>query len=269
VACSSARSRPEGLRRRRRRRARTPCAPSRRLAQGDARRSLTTLEVAAEEVRARGERRITPRATWPSAAEHKTLLYDKAGEEHFNVISAFIKSMRGSDPDAAIYWLMRMLESGDDPLFLLRRMIIFASEDIGNADPRALELADRGGRGVPPPGHARGPLPDGAGDALPGERAQIERDRQRLAGGPGGGARARRAARADEAAQRGDQADEGRGLRRGLPLRPRRGGRRRRGETYLPDALAGTRFYEPTSAATRRRSPSACGRIRGDGEPQG
>ena len=65
----------------------------------------------------------------------------ETGEEHFNVISAFIKSMRGSRPDAAVYWLMRMIESGDDPLFLLRRMLIFASEDIGNADPRALEVA--------------------------------------------------------------------------------------------------------------------------------
>ncbi len=74
------------------------------------------------------------------AAEERTLLYDKSGEEHYNVTSAFIKSMRGSDPDAALYWLFRMLEAGDDPLFLLRRMIIFASEDVGNADPRALEV---------------------------------------------------------------------------------------------------------------------------------
>src|SRR5690606_24637400 len=73
--------------------------------------------------------------------DERTLLYDKSGEEHYNTISAFIKSMRGSDPDAAIYWLMRMLEAGDDPLFLLRRMIIFASEDVGNADPRALQVA--------------------------------------------------------------------------------------------------------------------------------
>src|SRR5690606_19799369 len=68
-------------------------------------------------------------------------LYDKTVEELYNTISAFIKSMRGSDPDAAISWLMRMLEAGDDPLFLLRRMIIFASEDVGNADPRALGVA--------------------------------------------------------------------------------------------------------------------------------
>src|SRR6185295_14546680 len=69
------------------------------------------------------------------------LLYDKSGEEHYNVTSALIKSLRGSDPDAALYWLFRMQEAGDDPLFLLRRLIIFASEDVGNADPRALEVA--------------------------------------------------------------------------------------------------------------------------------
>src|SRR5690606_22523606 len=68
-------------------------------------------------------------------------LYDQASDEHYNVISAFIKSMRGSDPDAAVYYLVRMLEAGEDPLFIARRMIIFASEDIGNAEPRALTLA--------------------------------------------------------------------------------------------------------------------------------
>ena len=73
--------------------------------------------------------------------KRRLLLYDKGGEEHYNVTSAFIKSMRGSDPDASIYYLLRMLEAGDDPLFLLRRMMIFASEDIGNADPRALYVA--------------------------------------------------------------------------------------------------------------------------------
>lgn len=109
------------------------------LAQGDARRALTTLEMVAEEAQSRGDRRIAPEHV-ASASEEKPLLYDKAGEEHYNVTSALIKSLRGSDPDAAIYWLMRMVEAGDDPLFLLRRLLVFASEDVGNADPRALEL---------------------------------------------------------------------------------------------------------------------------------
>ncbi|NLF24283.1 MAG: replication-associated recombination protein A [Deltaproteobacteria bacterium] len=73
--------------------------------------------------------------------DQKTLFYDRSGEEHYNMISAFIKSMRGSDPDAALFWGFRMLESGEDARFLIRRMIIFASEDISNADPRALQLA--------------------------------------------------------------------------------------------------------------------------------
>jgi putative ATPase len=104
---------------------------------GDARRALTTLEVAAQIV---GEGGTITRAAVEEALQRKTLLYDKSGEEHYNVVSAFIKSMRGSDPDAAVYWMARMLEAGEDPLFVLRRMVIFASEDVGNADPRALQL---------------------------------------------------------------------------------------------------------------------------------
>ncbi|MBX3207288.1 MAG: replication-associated recombination protein A [Labilithrix sp.] len=108
-----------------------------RLARGDARRALTTLESAAAFATSQGESEVTV-ATLAASEEKAPLLYDKAGEEHYNVVSAFIKSMRGSDPDAAVYWMMRMLDAGDDPLFVLRRMLIFASEDVGNADPRAL-----------------------------------------------------------------------------------------------------------------------------------
>jgi len=75
------------------------------------------------------------------AVQQRTLLYDRAGEEHYNVVSAFIKSLRGSDPDAAVYWMARMLEAGEEPRFVVRRMVIFASEDIGNADPQALQVA--------------------------------------------------------------------------------------------------------------------------------
>ena len=107
---------------------------------GDARRALATLEAAADWLETTGRSRIAVEDL--TAVEgHRPLLYDKAGEEHYNVVSAFIKSMRGSDPDAAVYWMMRMLEAGDDPLFVSRRMLIFASEDVGNADPRALTLA--------------------------------------------------------------------------------------------------------------------------------
>jgi putative ATPase len=106
-----------------------------REAGGDARRALSTLEVAAS------ISKTIETATVEEALQKKTLLYDKGGEEHYNVVSAFIKSMRGSDPDASVYWMARMLEAGEDPLFVVRRMVIFASEDIGNADPRALQVA--------------------------------------------------------------------------------------------------------------------------------
>jgi putative ATPase len=109
-----------------------------REAGGDARRALTTLEVAAHLVGAGG---TLTREAVEEALQRKTLLYDQAGEEHYNVVSAFIKSMRGSDPDAALYWMARMLEAGEDPIFVLRRMVIFASEDVGNADPQALAIA--------------------------------------------------------------------------------------------------------------------------------
>jgi putative ATPase len=109
-------------------------------AQGDARVALNILEVTAT-LAAQKETTHIDLPLVEEAAQHKALLYDKGGEEHYNVISAFIKSLRGSDPDAAVYWLMRMLEAGEDPLFIVRRMVIFAAEDIGNADPHALPLA--------------------------------------------------------------------------------------------------------------------------------
>lgn len=112
-----------------------------RIARGDGRRALTVLESAAAYASSRGDREITLE-TLAASEEKAPLLYDKAGEEHYNVVSAFIKSMRGSDPDAAVYWMMRMLDAGDDPLFVLRRMLIFASEDVGNADPRALMIVN-------------------------------------------------------------------------------------------------------------------------------
>ena len=115
---------------------------------GDARRVLNTLEICAALVSpspppspARGEGvRITKNVV-EQALQKKSLRYDKSGEEHYNLISAFIKSMRGSDPDAAVYYLARMLEAGEEPLFLARRVVIFASEDVGNADPQAIQVA--------------------------------------------------------------------------------------------------------------------------------
>jgi putative ATPase len=84
---------------------------------------------------------VIAKADFENVFQRKVARYDKAGEEHYNTISAFIKSLRGGDPDGAVYWLARMIEAGEDPLFISRRMIILASEDIGNADPAALPLA--------------------------------------------------------------------------------------------------------------------------------
>jgi len=109
-------------------------------ARGDARAALGALEASADLARETRAKTITL-AIAEQGVQRKALLYDKAGEEHYNVISAFIKSMRGCDADAAVYWLARMLEAGEDPLFIARRMVIFASEDVGLADPHALPLA--------------------------------------------------------------------------------------------------------------------------------
>jgi putative ATPase len=110
-----------------------------RLADGDARRGLNLLEQAAW-VASRRQVPVSP-ALVQEVFEKQPLRHDKGGDQHYDVVSAFIKSMRGSDPDAALYWMLRMIEAGENPLFVIRRMVIFASEDVGNADPRALGVA--------------------------------------------------------------------------------------------------------------------------------
>jgi putative ATPase len=116
------------------------------LAGGDARQALNVLEGAvalaeAEEVHD-GEGRVSPRlADIEAAAQQKILAYDRAGDGHYDTASAFIKSLRGNDPDGALYWLATMIAAGEDPKFIARRLIISASEDVGNADPRALQVA--------------------------------------------------------------------------------------------------------------------------------
>jgi len=117
------------------------------IADGDARVALNSLEIAAELIRTASEPSENTQTVFISvgdlerALQKKALVYDKSGEEHYNIISAFHKSLRGSDPDAALYWLERMLAAGEDPFYIARRMVRFASEDIGNADPQALSLA--------------------------------------------------------------------------------------------------------------------------------
>lgn len=113
-----------------------------RFANGDARNALTTLEMVVLNGEADEDGGVTVNEeTIAQCTSRKSLLYDKDGEEHYNIISALHKSMRNSDPDAAVYWLARMLEAGEDPLYVARRVVRFASEDVGLADPKALELA--------------------------------------------------------------------------------------------------------------------------------
>ncbi|HJL03379.1 MAG TPA: replication-associated recombination protein A [Polyangiaceae bacterium LLY-WYZ-15_(1-7)] len=227
---------------------------------GDARRALTVLEALAADGRPVDVDAVS------QAFESKTLLYDKAGEEHYNVVSAFIKSMRGSDPDAAIYWMMRMLEAGEDPLFVLRRLVIFASEDIGNADPRALQVAvaaDQAFRrlGMPEGLHpmaqcctylAVAPKSNASYMAFLGAQKDV-RDRGALpvplklrnaptkamkAWGYGGGYRY-----------------------------PHDEGGHATGETYLPDELAGRRYYHPTANGLEARIRERLARLRGESDP--
>ena len=110
-------------------------------ANGDARTALSTLEMLVLNSDTDGKTVTVTRETLEQCISKKSLLYDKTGEEHYNLISALHKSMRNSDPDAAVYWLARMLEAGEDPLYIARRVIRFASEDVGMADSRALEIA--------------------------------------------------------------------------------------------------------------------------------
>ena len=150
-----------------------------RLAAGDARRALTALEVAAET----GEQ-VTVEVIEQSL-DKAAVRYDRDGDQHYDVISAFIKSVRGSDVDAALHYLARMLVAGEDPRFIARRLVILASEDIGMADPTG--AADRRRRGADRAidRHARSPADPGARHRAPGHRAQVERRDHRAGCGDG------------------------------------------------------------------------------------
>lgn len=210
---------------------------------GDARRLLNGLEVASGLA---GAGPITE-AHVQEALQRKTLLYDKAGDEHYGVVSAFIKSMRGSDPDASAYWMTRMLEAGEDPLFILRRMVIFASEDIGNADPAALGVAVSALDAFRFVG-----LPEGV---LPMTQAAVY-----LACAPKSNtalttyAAARAAVREHgslpvPARLRNPTSKLSRQLGHGAGYRyPHNESGHYVSETYLPETLAGARFYQPSDS---------------------
>jgi putative ATPase len=232
---------------------------------GDARRALSLLEAAVSvglSDKAPGEQLAIEVADLEQLLDNKTLLYDKSGEEHYNVISALIKSMRGSDPDAAIYWLMRMLEAGDDPLFILRRLMIFASEDVGNADPRALQVAVSADEAF-----RRMGLPEG--------KYPIAHACLYLASCPKSGAVGRAFHQAEEMIRKRGALPVPLKLRNAPTSLMKKEGYGSGykyahdfeqgfvpGETYLPDELVGTRFYQPTNQGLEKAIAERLDRIR-------
>jgi putative ATPase len=237
-----------------------------RAAFGDARRALNALETAAAFVQGRGER-VVDGAAAEEALQQRTLLYDKSGEEHYNVVSAFIKSLRGSDPDAAVYYLARMLEAGEDVRFVVRRMVIFAAEDVGNADPGALQVAVAAMHAVELVGMPEGVLP-------------LTQAATYLASAPKSNA-----ALKAYAAAREDVKEQG---ALPVPLRLRNAPTplmRDLGygagyqyphnfeghyvvEEYLPEALRGRRYYEPSESGSEREIRERLARWRAHGKPE-
>jgi putative ATPase len=231
---------------------------------GDARRALSLLETAVE--LASGGAKLVDLALLARCQREQPLLYDKAGEEHYNVVSALIKSMRGSDPDAAIYWLMRMLDAGDDPLFVLRRLMIFASEDVGNADPRALEVAVNADRAF-----RRMGLPEGL---YPIAHACLYLASCPKSNAVGKAFKAARAAIAEHGALpvpkklRNAVTDlmKEHGYGDGYQYPHDVEGAHVPGETYLPEALLGQRYYEPTDQGLERSIAERLERLRDGGK---
>ena len=232
---------------------------------GDARRVLGLLDVAVELASRRGEPVVT-QAVVTELGAHRTLLYDRAGEEHYNVASAFIKSMRGSDPDAAVYWMMRMIEAGDDPLFVLRRLVIFASEDVGNADPRALTVAVAADQAFQRLG-----MPEGL--------YAIAQATLYLACAPKSNAATMAWHSAREAVREHGALPVPKKLRNAPTRLMRDMGYGRdyryahneedgyaRGETYLPDEIVGSRYYQPSNRGLEERIGAWLRKLRGDGD---
>ncbi len=233
-------------------------------ARGDARFGLNSLESTVKHALDE-EIGVIDVACVESSAEVRALLYDKTGEEHYNVISAFIKSLRGSDPDAALYWMFRMLEAGEDPLFVLRRMIVFASEDVGNSDPHALQLVMAADAAFQRVGMPEGAYPlaqactylasttksNAQVDAISGPKKDIK------AHGPLPVPLKLRNAPTKLMKEWGYGAS--------YRYPPSEGGFAE-GETYLPDALMGSRYYQPRDSGVEARIAKRLKKLRGEEE---
>jgi putative ATPase len=222
---------------------------------GDARIALNALEAAALSVAPddNGRRRLT-RSVIEEALQHRTYLYDRQGDAHYDTISAFIKSLRGSDPDASLYWLARMVEAGEDPLFIIRRMVILAAEDVGLADPQALVVATACQQAV----HFIG-MPEGF---LPLAETALY---LALAPKSNSALTAYQRAKADAETTRNDPVplhlrNAPTGLMRGLGYghgyqyaHDHEGGIAP-GQTYLPERLTGRRYYVPRNVGADREA---------------
>ena len=264
-ALADARARPRPRTRRRSTRRRSRSSPRRPTATR-ARRSTCWSSRSTAAAPGEDGRRHVDLPAMREAFARKALLYDRAGEEHYNVISALHKSIRNSDADAGLYWLARMLEAGEDPLYVARRLVRFASEDVGLADPQALVVAMAAQQAV----HFIG-LPEGAlalAELVVYLAAAPKSNAVYAAYGEAVARRARDARRAGAAVdpQRAHGPHEGPRLRQGLPLRARRGGGRRR------DGLPARRARRPAllpADRPRARGRSAAARARGRAPRQG
>ena len=243
------------------------------VANGDARVALNTLELASDAAAAdpQGIRHVDLAAV-KDALQRRSLVYDRAGDSHYDTISAFIKSLRGSDPDAALYWLVRMIDAGEDPMFIARRLVILAAEDVGLADPQALVIAAAAQQAV----HLIG-LPEGY---FPLAEASVY-----LALAPKSDS-IKRAAGALTADIEGTRADpvplhlrnavtglmRGLGYGKGYKYAHDKPEHFDPDETFLPESLSGRRYYEPTDLGAEaalksrvdalRRSVTAAARAR-------
>ena len=186
------------------------------------------------------------------ALQKRVLLYDKAGEEHYNLISALHKSVRNSDPDAALYWLGRMLEAGEDPLYIARRVVRMAVEDIGLAEPNALALCMAARDAVDFIGMPEGNLALAQAVVYLGGRAEIERAVHRLRRRAAGRRADCRRARSPAPAKRADRADEGTRLRQGYQYAHELEDKVADMQC-LPDNLRDRAYYYPTNEGVERR----------------
>ncbi len=231
-------------------------------ARGDARRALSLLETAAELVNP--ATKILDLATVSRSTDERTLLFDKKGDMHYDVVSAFIKSLRGSDPDAAVYWMMRLLEAGDDPLFVLRRMIIFSSEDIGLADPRALGVAVDADHAFRRLGMPEGmyPLAEACLYLACAPKSNSVKNTWQAAQAA---VRERGALPVPKKLRNGvTRLMQAEGYGEGYRYPHDLPGHYVPGETYLPESIVGTRFYEPSDQGVERQVLERLQRLRGN-----